>query len=62
MKLKEVKGHYVPDEPSLIFPGVPSSCLRQTSETISRVSQEGSENAQQERLRKRQLEADKICD
>ena len=63
-----MKGNLIPDVPPSIFPGVPSSCVRQTSDKCyrdvesKRVSQEARENAQEEKLRQERLEADQICD
>ena len=48
--------------PPSLFPGVPSTCVRQTSDEIRRGSQEDKENTQEEKLRQQRLESDQICD
>ena len=65
-KFTRVKGQDVPDEPPTIFPGVPSSCLRQTAASSSRdvntrrVSQEARSNAQEDIMTRKRLEDDEI--
>ena len=61
-----MKGQDAPGEPPTIFPGVPSSCLRQTAASSSRdvntqrVSQEARSNAQEDIMTRKRLEDGEI--